>query len=63
MSSVIRRRSGVVGVLVWMFMRNSRADRGRITSTDTTALSAGERRQRRRLTRLTAKPAAYREAI
>jgi hypothetical protein len=46
-----------------MFMKSSRVGRGEITSTNTTALAADERQQRRQSARLTATSAAYREAI
>jgi hypothetical protein len=63
MSSVMRRRSALAGVSFWMFMASSCVDRGKITSTNTTAPSASKPQSAAGLTRQTATLATYREAI
>ena len=61
--SYMRRRSAVAGVPFWMFMASSGIDRGKITSTNTTAPSDRQRQSPPRSARLTATLATYREAI
>jgi phosphoketolase len=63
MSSVMRRRSALAGVPFWMFMASSCVDRGKITSTNTTAPSPSKSQSAAGLTHQTATLATYREAI